>query len=105
MLVAQTILAGGGVRSLLLALVAALAAVVAMSLAADAQTLDDGSGQADQVQGRVFARIQDRAAGSVDDYLVEFGFFPEWALEQPDFTDRVAGAWSSWLPPALAPRA
>ena len=98
MLVAQTILAGGGVRSLLLALVAALAAVAAMSLAADAQTLDDESGQADQVQGRIFARIHDRPAGGVGDYRIEFGFFPEWALRQPDFTDRVAGAWSSWLP-------
>ena len=41
MLVVQTILArGGGVRPLLLALVAALAVVATITLAADAKTLD-----------------------------------------------------------------
>lgn len=97
MLFIQTALARDRVRTLLLALAAALVAVATMTLVADAQTLDDGSEQADPLQGRIIARIQDRGGG-VDDYRIEFGFFPEWALRQADFADRVSGAWSGWLP-------
>lgn len=91
---------GGGGRSLLLTLAAALIAIATMTLITDAQTLDDGSEQADPLQGRIIARVQDRTANGVDDYRIEFGFLPEWALAQRDSVDRVVRTWSGWLPSA-----
>ena len=71
-----------------------------MTLITDAQTLDDGSEQADPLQGRIIARVQDRTANGVDDYRIEFGFLPEWALTQTDSVDRVVRTRSGWLPSA-----
>ena len=97
MLVAHRILGRGGVKSLLLALLAAMAAVAGMTLTAEAQT-DDG--EAEAAQGRVIVRIHDRAADGVDDYRIEFGFFPEWALDDKDPWAEAVTTWSDWLPRA-----
>ena len=97
MLVAHWILGGGGVKSLLLALLAAMVAVMGMTLTAGAQT-DDGDAEA--AQGRVIVRIQDRTDDGVDDYRIEFGFFPEWALDDKDPWAEAVTTWSDWLPRA-----
>ena len=97
MLVAHWILGGGGVKSLLLALLVAMVAVMGMTLTAGAQT-DDG--EAEAAQGRVIVRIHDRAADGVDDYRIEFGFFPEWALDDKDPWAEAVTTWSDWLPRA-----
>ena len=97
MLVAHWISGGGGVRSLLLAILAAMVAVMGMTLTAGAQT-DDGDAEA--AQGRVIVRIQDRTDDGVDDYRIEFGFFPEWALDDKDPWSEAVTTWSDWLPRA-----
>ena len=95
---------GGGKipsRALLLALLTALAALIALTLSTSAQTPAD---ELDSAEGRIIARVQDRTGeDGVDDYRIEFGFFPEWTLDE-------AGPWSaaiasrsdslpsSWLP-------
>ena len=97
MLAVHWILGGGGVKSLLLALLAAMVAVMGMTLTAGAQT-DDG--EAEVPQGRVIVRIQDRTDDGVDDYRIEFGFFPEWALDDKDPWAEAVTTWSDWLPRA-----
>ena len=68
-----------------------------MTLTAGAQT-DDGDTEAGQ--GRVIVRIQDRTDDGVDDYRIEFGFFPEWALDDKDPWAEAVTTWSDWLPRA-----
>ena len=71
-----------------------------MTLSAAAQTGDDGADDADP-QGRIIARIQDRTDDDgVDDYRIEFGFFPQWAMEDKDPWAEAITTWSSWLPRA-----
>ena len=95
-----TDLGGGGVRFLLLTLVVAAAALAGLTLSAAAQTGDDGADDADP-QGRIIARIQDRTDDDgVDDYRIEFGFFPQWAMEDKDPWAEAITTWSSWLPRA-----
>ena len=88
-------------RALLLALLAAVAALAAMTLSAGAQTPGGGSesDSTETVQGRIIARVQDTTGeDGVDDYRVEFGFFPEWAMtEAASWSDAIAPK-SSWLP-------
>ena len=85
----------------MLALLTAVAALIALTLSTSAQTPAD---ELDSAEGRIIARVQDRTGDDgVDDYRIEFGFFPEWTLDE-------AGPWSaaiasrsdslpsSWLP-------
>ena len=53
----------------------------------------DGSSRTTTVSGRVIARIHDRtAADGQDDYAIEFGFLPEWAVPNQDWsTEALAG--------------
>ena len=90
---------GGGVRFLLFALLVSLAALAGLTLSAAAQTGDDGADDADP-QGRIIARIQDRTDDGVDDYRIEFGFFPQWAMEDKDPWAEAITTWSDWLPRA-----
>ena len=95
-----TDLGGGGVRFLLLALLVSLAALAGLTLSAAAQSGDDGADDADP-QGRIIARIQDRTGDDgVDDYRIEFGFFPQWAMEDKDPWAEAITTWSDWLPRA-----
>ena len=85
----------GRLKLPLLALAAA-AVLAAMTLSAGAQPPDVGSGTA---QGRIIARVQDRTGeDGVDDYRIEFGFFPEWALNEADLWSAAIASRSDWLP-------
>ena len=89
---------GGGVKTLLLALLVGLAAIAGLTLSAAAQPGGDGADDADP-QGRIIARIQDRTGDDgVDDYRIEFGFFPEWAMDDKDPWSEAVATWSDWLP-------
>ena len=93
-----TIAGGGGMKTLLLALLVGLAAIAASTLSAAAQPGGDGANDADP-QGRIIARIQDRTGDDgVDDYRIEFGFFPEWAMDDKDPWSEAVATWSDWLP-------
>ena len=82
----------GAVKLALLALLAGLAAL-AGSVAA--QT----GGQADTLEGRIIARIQDRTdANGNDDYRIEFGFLPQWAMDEKDPWSEAAATYAEWLP-------
>ena len=71
-----------------------------MTLSAAAQSGDDRADDADP-QGRIIARIQDRSGDDgVDDYRIEFGFFPQWAMEDKDPWAEAITTWSAWLPRA-----
>ena len=91
-------------RVLLLALLAAVAALVALTLTAGAQTPggepDPGeSGSTETAQGRIIARVHDRTGeDGVDDYRIEFGFFPEWALEEAESWPEAITSRPDWLP-------
>ena len=99
---------GGGVktspRALLLALLATVGALAALTLSAGAQTPggepDPGeSGSTETAQGRIIARVQDRTGeDGVDDYRIEFGFFPEWALDEAESWPEAIASRSGWLP-------
>ena len=92
--------AGGGGGLLLLALLVGLAALAGLTLSAAAQSGADGSDDADP-QGRIIARIQDRTGDDgVDNYRIEFGFFPEWAMDDKDPWSEAVAAWPDWLPRA-----
>ena len=85
----------GRLKLLLLALAAA-ATLAALTLSAGAQPSDVGSGTA---QGRIIARVQDRTGeDGVDNYRIEFGFFPEWTLNEADPWSAAIASRSSWLP-------
>ena len=87
-------------KTLLLALLVSLAALAGLTLSAAAQSGADGADDADP-QGRIIARIQDRAGDDgVDNYRIEFGFFPEWAMDDKDPWSEAVAAWSDWLPRA-----
>ncbi len=89
---------GGGMKTLLLALLVGLAAIAGLTLSAAAQPGGDGADDADP-QGRIIARIQDRTGDDgVDDYRIEFGFFPEWAMDDKDPWSEAVATWSDWLP-------
>ncbi len=89
---------GGGVKTLLLTLLVGLAALAGLTLSAAAQPGGDGAADADP-QGRIIARIQDRTGDDgVDDYRIEFGFFPEWAMDDKDPWSEAVATWSDWLP-------
>ena len=90
---------GGGGKTLLLTLTALLAALLLATLGVGAQT-NDGSDDAGAPQGRIIARVQDRTDDGVDDYRIEFGFFPEWALDDKDPWSEAIDRWSEWLPRA-----
>ena len=90
---------GGGGKTLLLTLTALLAALLLATLGVGAQT-NDGSDDAGAPQGRIIARVQDRTDDGVDDYRIEFGFFPEWALDDKDPWSEAIDRWSDWLPRA-----
>ena len=83
----------------MVALAAALMAVATMTLGVGAQT-NDGSDDAGAPQGRIIARVQDRTDDGVDDYRIEFGFFPQWALDDKDPWSEAIDRWSEWLPRA-----
>ena len=68
------------------------------TLGVGAQT-NDGGGDASTPQGRIIARVQDRTDdGGVDNYRIEFGFFPQWALDDKDPWSEAIDRWSDWLP-------
>ncbi len=80
------------------ALLAAVAALVALTLSAGAQTPGGESGLTETAQGRIIARVQDRTDDGVDDYRIEFGFFPEWALDEAESWPEAIASRSDWLP-------
>ena len=83
-------------KLLLLALMACLTVAAALAGSVAAQT--DG-GQADTLEGRIIARIQDRAdADGSDDYRIEFGFLPQWAMDDKDPWTEAAATYADWLP-------
>ena len=91
-------LGGGGGKLLLLTLTALVASLLLATLGVGAQT-DDGSDDASTPQGRIIARVQDRTDdGGVDNYRIEFGFFPQWALDDKDPWSEAIDRWSEWLP-------
>ena len=75
-----------------------MAAVLGLTLSVGAQTGDGGSSDADAAQGRVIVRIHDRAADGVDNYVMEFGFLPEWAMDAEDPWSDAVATRSGWLP-------
>ena len=91
-------------RAPLLALLAAVAALSALTLSAVAQTPGGEAGPGESsstetAQGRIIARIQDQTGeDGVDNYRIEFGFFPEWALDEADPWSAAITTRSSWLP-------
>ena len=91
-------------RALLAALLAVVGALVALTLSAGAQTPGgelgpDESGSTETAQGRIIARVQDRTGeDGVDDYRIEFGFFPEWALDEAESWPEAIASRSDWLP-------
>ncbi len=90
-------------RALLLALLTAVGALVALTLSAGAQTPggEPGpgeSGSTETAQGRIIARVHDRTEDGVDDYRIEFGFFPEWALEEAESWPEAITSRPDWLP-------
>ena len=98
---------GGGktsLRALLLALVTAVAALAALTLSAGAQTPggEAGSGESgstETAQGRIIARVQDQTGeDGIDNYRIEFGFFPEWALDEAEPWSTAITTRSDWLP-------
>ena len=83
-------------KLLLLALMACLTVAAALAGSVAAQT---GGGQADTLEGRIIARIQDRTdADGSDDYRIEFGFLPQWAMDDKDPWTEAAGTYADWLP-------
>ena len=91
-------------RALLLALLAAVAALAALTLSAAAQTPGGEAGPGESsstetAQGRIIARVQDQTGeDGVDNYRIEFGFFPEWALDEADPWSAAITSRSDWLP-------
>ena len=72
--------------------------MVALTLTAGAQT-PGGSVPQETAQGRIIARVQDRIGeDGVDDYRIEFGFFPEWALDEAESWPEAIASRSDWLP-------
>ena len=91
-------------RALLAALLAVAAVLAALTFSAGAQTPGgelgpDQSGSTEAAEGRIIARVQDRTGeDGVDDYRIEFGFFPEWALDQAESWPEAITSRSDWLP-------
>ena len=78
-----------------LALLALLAGLAALAGSVAAQT----GGQTDTLEGRIIARIQDRTdANGNDDYRIEFGFLPQWAMDEKDPWTEAAATYAEWLP-------
>ena len=88
---------GGHQVSLLLALILAVATLLFATLSAGAQT-EDGDAPADTISGRVIVRVQDRTTDGGDDYRIEFGFLPEWAMEEKDPWTEAARTYADLLP-------
>ena len=91
----------GRLKLLLLPLLALLAAaaLAALTLSAGAQTPGGESGSTETALGRIIARVQDRTgADGIDDYRIEFGFFPEWALDEAESWPEAIASRSDWLP-------
>ena len=87
-----------GFKLPLLALLAAAVAMAALTLSTGAQT-PAGSDSTETAQGRIIARVHDTTGeDGVDDYRVEFGFFPEWAMDEADSWPEAIGPRSDWLP-------
>ena len=90
-----------GFKLLLLALLTAAAALAALTFSTTAQTPggESNSDSTETAQGRIIARIHDTTGeDGVDNYRVEFGFFPEWAMDEADPWTEAIAARSSWLP-------
>ena len=88
-------------RALLLALLTAAAALAVLTLSTTAQTPggESNSDSTETAQGRIIARIHDTTGeDGVDNYRVEFGFFPEWAMNEADSWPDAIAPRSSWLP-------
>ena len=75
-----------------------MAAVLGMTLSAGVQAGGGGSGEVDVAQGRVVVRVEDRTDDGVDDYRIEFGFLPEWAMDAEDPWAEAITTWPEWLP-------
>ena len=81
------------------ALLAVVGAIAVLTLSASAQTPGGESGSTETAEGRIIARVQDRTGeDGVDDYRIEFGFFPEWALDEAESWPEAIGSRSDWLP-------
>ena len=86
-------------RALLAALLAIVGAIAVLTLSAGAQTPGSESGSTETAEGRIIARVQDRTGeDGVDDYRIEFGFFPEWALDEAESWPEAIASRSDWLP-------
>lgn len=86
------------------ALLVSLATLLVMSLTAtlsvSAQANSDES-PGDTIEGRVIVRVQDRTgADGIDDYRVEFGFLPQWAMDEKDPWSEAVATFSDLLPRA-----
>ena len=87
-----------GFKLLLLALLTAAVAAAALTLSTSAQT-PGGSDPQETARGRIIARIHDMTGeDGLDDYRVEFGFFPEWAMDEADPWTEAIAPRSDWLP-------
>lgn len=80
-------------------LLALAAAVAAMTLSAAAQGPGGESDSAETAQGRIVVRVQDQPGDDgIDDYRIEFGFFPEWVMAEVESWPAAIPSRSSWLP-------
>ena len=78
-----------------------MAALLALTLSTSAQTPAD---ELDSAEGRIIARVQDRTGeDGVDDYRIEFGFFPEWTLDEAGPQSAAIASGSDWLPSSWLP--
>ena len=77
-----------------------LAALLLATLGVGAQTNDGGGGDG-AIDGRIIARIQDRTSDDgEDDYRIEFGFLPQWAMDEKDPWTEALTTFSDLLPRA-----
>lgn len=85
---------------LLVGLAALLVAFLSATLGVRAQTSGD-EGRDDAIEGRVIARVQDRTGtDGVDHYRIEFGFLPQWAMDEHDPWSEAVTTFSDLLPRA-----
>lgn len=87
-------------KAVLVSLATLLVASLAATLSVSAQMNSDES-PGDTIEGRVIVRVQDRTGDDgVDDYRIEFGFLPQWAMDEKDPWSEAVATFSDLLPRA-----
>ena len=87
-------------KVLLVGLAALLVASLSATLGGSAQTNSDKI-QGGAIEGRVIGRVQDRTGtDGVDHYRIEFGFLPQWAIDEHDPWSEAVTTFSELLPRA-----